>query len=217
MTLGPRVGFTSWVYGLLVYYAISLFVCFRARSPLSAHLTPYNVKEPPLKLSPRVAKDNVVSHEAEIETSDGNGRENNRVKTTDKVTNETDAKQKIVPHEILKDASPSLVENILENQKKEEALLEEQHEFLQAKLAHNYVDALSSSQERTRDSGIVNGGVTLKKDVQNSGIPVKFSQDKRQTVQVSPVGVYDLSAPEIVPSYSTVYLEGISGKSRRNC
>ncbi|XP_044177676.1 uncharacterized protein LOC114950772 isoform X4 [Acropora millepora] len=193
-------------------------VATRARSPLSAHLTPYNVKEPPLKLSPRVAKDNVVSHEAEIETSDGNGRENNRVKTRDKVTNKTDAKQKIVPHEILKDASPSLIENILENQKKEEALLEEQHEFLQAKLAHdydNYVDALSSSQERTRDSGIVNGGVTLKKDVQNSGIPVKFSQDKRETVQVSPVGVYDLSAPEIVPSYSTVYLEGISANGHR--
>ncbi|KAK2563602.1 IQ domain-containing protein M [Acropora cervicornis] len=186
-------------------------VATRARSPLSAHFTPYNVKEPPLKLSPRVAKDNVVSQEAEIETSDGNGRENNRVNTRDKVTNKTDAKQKIVPHEILKDASPSLIENILENQKKEEALLEEQHEFLQAKLAHdydNYVDALSLSQERTRDSGIVNSGVTLKKDVQNSGIPVKFSQDKRETVQVSPVGVYDLSAPEIVPSYSTQMVTG---------
>lgn len=85
------------------------------------------------------------------------------------------AEVSIVLHEILKDASPSLIENILENQKKEEALLEEQHEFLQAKLAHdydNYVDALSLSQERTRDSGIVNSGVTLKKDVQNSGIPM---------------------------------------------
>lgn len=169
-----------------------------------------------MKLSPRVAKDNVVPDEAEVETSDGNARENDSVKTSDEVTNKTGSKQKIVPHEIPKDASPSLIENILENQKQEEALLEEQHTFLQTKLAHdydNYVDALSSSQERKLDSRIVNGGVTFKKDVQNSGIPEKFSQDNRETVQVSPVSAYDLSAPEVVPSYSIMYLEGISGKS----
>lgn len=172
----------------------------RTRSPLSAQFSPDIVKEPSVKLSSRVAKDKVIPHETirEVETSGRNAE----------ITDNTDSGEKLTPHELLKDASPSEMEEILENQKKEEALLEEQHELLQKKLLHdydNYVSELGSSQQKKLDVEIVNGTVTLMNDAEKSWEPVQQAQESRKTVQASPVGTYDLSTSDVIPSYSIMY------------
>ena len=184
---------------------IHSFVCSRTRSPLSAQFSPDIVKEPSVKLSSRVAKDKVIPHETirEVETSGRNAE----------ISDNTDSGEKLTPHELLKDASPSEMEEILENQKKEEALLEEQHELLQKKLLHdydNYVSELGSSQQKKLDVEIVNGTVTLMNDAEKSWESVQQAQESRKTVQASPVGTYDLSTSDVIPSYSIMYSPGES-------
>ena len=110
-------------------------------------------------------------------------------------------------HTIPKDATPSQLEEILKHQKKEEELLEEQHELLQKKLLHDYdhyVKDLSPAQEKQVDIEIVNGDVNAKRAVP--------AQDSKKTVQPAPVGTYDLSAPEVIPSYSIMYSGSNAGK-----
>ena len=110
-------------------------------------------------------------------------------------------------HTIPKEATPSQLEEILKHQKKEEELLEEQHELLQKKLLHDYdhyVKDLSSAQEKQVDLEIVNGDVNVKR--------ADPAQDSRKTVQPSPVGTYDLSASEVIPSYSIMYSGSNTGK-----
>ena len=111
-------------------------------------------------------------------------------------------------HVIPKDATPSQLEEILKHQKKEEELLEEQHDLLQKKLLHDYdhyVKDLGSAQEKQVDLEIVDGDVNVKRSAP--------AQDSRKTVQPAPVGTYDLSAPEIIPSYSLMYSGSNTGKS----
>ena len=111
-------------------------------------------------------------------------------------------------HTIPKEATPSQLEEILKHQKREEELLEEQHELLQKKLLHgydHYVKDLSSAQEKQVDLEIVNGDVNAKRAVP--------AQDSRKTVQPAPVGTYDLSAPEVIPSYSVMYSGSNTGKT----
>ena len=108
---------------------------------------------------------------------------------------------------IPKGATPSELDQILKTQKKEEELLEEQHELLQKKLLHDYdgyIRDLGSSQEKKVDLEIVSGDVALKKDIRDSRKPVQHAHDSRITVQAASVGTYDLSAPEIIPSYSII-------------
>ena len=106
-----------------------------------------------------------------------------------------------------KNATPSQLEEILKHQKKEEELLGEQHELLQKKLLHDYdsyIKDLGSAQEKQVDLEIVNGDLNVKK----SSTP----QEGRKTMKPAPVGTYDLSAPEIIPSYSMMYSGSSPGK-----
>ena len=110
-------------------------------------------------------------------------------------------------HATPKEATPLQLEEILKHQKKEEELLKEQHELLQKKLLHDhdhYVKDLSSAQEKQVDLEIVNGDVNAKRAVP--------AQDSKKTVQPAPVGTYDLSAPEVIPSYSIMYSGPNTGK-----
>ena len=130
--------------------------------------------------------------------------------------NGTDSTKKPAPHVIPNDATSSELEQILNNQKKEEELLEEQHELLQKKLLHDYdhyIQDIGSSQEKKVDLEIVNGDVALKKGAQENRKPVQHTQDNRKTVQAAPVGTYDLSAPDIIPTYSIMYSGSSTGKS----
>lgn len=130
--------------------------------------------------------------------------------------NGTNEEKKSTPHSVPKDATPSELEEILKHQKKEEALLEEQHELLQKKLLHDYdhyIRDLGPAQEKKVDLKIVNGAVTLSKGAQDSKKPVQPAQDSRKTVQPTPVGTYDLFAPEVIPSYSVMYSGPKNGKS----
>ncbi|KAJ7357657.1 hypothetical protein OS493_023788 [Desmophyllum pertusum] len=173
----------------------------RTKSPLSAHFTPDIVKEPSVKLVSGVVKDR-TSHPT-IEETDTNSEHDDIHPTVNGTEMEKKSTQRATP----KDATPSQLEEILKHQKKEEELLEEQHELLQKKLLHDYdhyIKDLGSAQEKQVDVEIVDGDVNVKKSV--------ATQDSRKIVQPSPVGTYDLSAPEIVPSYSIMY----SGPSTAN-
>lgn len=126
---------------------------------------------------------------------------------THPTVNGTEMEKKSTQRATPKDATPSQLEEILKHQKKEEELLEEQHELLQKKLLHDYdhyIKDLGSAQEKQFDLEIVDGDVNVKKSV--------ATQDSRKIVQPSPVGTYDLSAPEIVPSYSIMYSGPSIGK-----
>ncbi|XP_078369335.1 uncharacterized protein LOC144653259 isoform X1 [Oculina patagonica] len=179
----------------------------RTKSPLSAHFTPDIVKEPSVKLASGVMKDrNGYTTIEETEMNSENGDSRNEEKTHSAV-NGTETGKKLTLRPIPKDATPSQLEEILKHQKKEEELLEEQHELLQKKLLHDYdhyVKDLGSAQEKQVDLEIVDGDVNVK-----TALP---AQDSKKTVQPAPVGTYDLSAPEIIPSYSIMY----SGSSTAN-
>ena len=192
-------------------------MCSRTKSLLSAHFTPDIVKDPSVKVYSRIAKDKVIHHETieEADMSDEHD-EGKKEEENSSALNGTDSAKKSAPHVIPKDATSSELEQILNNQKKEEELLEEQHELLQKKLLHdydNYIRDMGSSQEKKVDLEMVNGDVTLKKGEQESRIPVQHTQDSRETVQAAPVGTYDLSAPEIIPTYSIMYSGSSTGKS----
>ena len=185
---------------------------------MSAHFTPDIVKDPSVKLSSRVAKDKSVVHETieEADMNDEHDEGRTEQENSSSALNGTDSAKNSAPHVIPKDATSSELEQILKNQKKEEGLLEEQHELLQKKLLHdydNYIQDMGSSQEKKVDLEIVNGDVTLKKGAQESRKPVQHTHDSRMTVQAAPVGTYDLSAPEIIPTYSMMYSGSSTGKS----
>ena len=136
-----------------------------------------------------------------------NGDSRNEEKTHSAV-NGTEMGKKSTQHVIPKDATPSQLEEILKHQKKEEELLEEQHDLLQKKLLHDYdhyVKDLGSAQEKQVDLEIVDGDVNVKRSAP--------AQDSRKTVQPTPVWTYDLSASEIIPSYSLMYSGSNTGKS----
>ena len=212
----------KYMYLSLILLLCSTFVFSRIKSPLSAHFTPDIVKEPSVKLSsPRVAKDR-NSHQETIEEAEMNDENDvNRKENIQSTINGTDEEKKPTPHAIPKYVTPSELEHILKNQKKEEELLEEQHELLQKKLLHDYdhyVRDLGSAQDKKVDLEIVNGDVSLKKGAQDSRKPVQPAQDSRKSVQPAPVGTYDLSASEIIPSYSIMYSGSNTGKSvSRQC
>ena len=118
--------------------------------------------------------------------------------------NGTEATSKPTPYNLPNGASPSQLEGTIQHQKKEEQLLEEQHELLQKKLLHDYdhyIRDLGSAQEKKVDLEMVNGDVALK----DNRKPVQPSQDSKKTVQPAPVGTYDLFSPEVIPSYSIMY------------
>lgn len=168
---------------------------------MSAHFSPGVAKEPSVKLSPRVAKDKTIE---EAEVNDGNAGDM-QAGINHSAVSGTNSETKLGVPAIPKGATPSELDQILKTQKKEEELLEEQHELLQKKLLHDYdgyIRDLGSSLEKKVDLEIVSGDVALKKDIQDSTKPVQHAQDSRMTVQAAPVGTYDLSAPEIIPSYS---------------
>lgn len=154
-----------------------------------------------MKLVSGVVKDR-TSHPT-IEETDTNSEHDDIHPTVNGTEMEKKSTQRATP----KDATPSQLEQILKHQKKEEELLEEQHELLQKKLLHDYdhyIKDLGSAQEKQVDVEIVDGDVNVKKSV--------ATQDSRKIVQPSPVGTYDLSAPEIVPSYSIMYSGPSTGK-----
>ena len=162
-----------------------------------------------MKLASGVVKDR--SSYPTIEKTEMNGGETddpgNEEKTKSTV-NGTETGQKSTQRQATpKDATPSQLEEILKHQKKEEQLLQEQHELLQKKLLHDYdhyIKDLSSVQEKQVDLEIVNGDVNVKKAVP--------AQDSRKTVQPAPVGTYDLSASEVIPSYSIMFSGSNTGK-----
>lgn len=160
-----------------------------------------------MKLASGVEKDR--SSHPTIEQTEMNGENDdgrNEEKTNSTVSG-TEMGKKSTQHAIPKDATPSQLEEILKHQKKEEELLEEQHELLQKKLLHDYdhyIKDLSSAQEKQVDLEIVNGDVNVKRAAP--------AQDSRKTVQPAPVGTYDLSAPEVIPSYSIMYSGSNTGK-----
>ena len=163
-----------------------------------------------MKLASGVVKDRnsyPTIGETEMNSESDNGE--NEEKTSSAVSG-TEAVKMLTQrhaHTIPKDATPSELEEILKYQKKEEELLEEQHELLQKKLLHgydHYIKDLSSAQEKQVDLEIVNGDVNAK-----TAVP---AQDSKKTVQPVPVGTYDLSAPEVIPSYSIMYSGSNTGK-----
>ena len=172
---------------------------------MSAHFAPDIVKEPSVKLTSRVSKDKIVHHETieEKEMNDENNSHSKQEKSQSAV-NGTEATSKPTPYNLPNGASPSQLEGIIQHQKKEEQLLEEQHELLQKKLLHNYdhyIRDLGSAKEKKVDLEMVNGDVALK----DNRKPVQPSQDSRKAVQPAPVGTYDLFSSEVIPSYSIMY------------
>ena len=150
----------------------------------------------------------------ETEMNGENDGQSNKEKIQSAV-NGTDVGNKPTPHTIPKDATPSQLEEILQHQKKEEELLEEQHDLLQKKLLHDYDHYIrdpGSVQEKKVDLAIVNGDVTLKNGTQDSRKPVQPAQDSRKIVQPAPVGTYDLFAPEVIPSYNIMFSGSNTGK-----
>ena len=185
---------------LLLFLVLS-----RTKSPLSAHFAPDIVKEPSVKLTSRVSKDKIVHHET-IEEKEMNDEDNSHTKQekSQSAVNGTEVASKPTPYNLPNGASPSQLEGIIQHQKKEEQLLEEQHELLQKKLLHDYdhyIRDLGSAQEKKVDLEMVNGDVALK----DNRKPVQPSQDSKKTVQPAPVGTYDLFSPEVIPSYSIMY------------
>lgn len=159
-----------------------------------------------MKLASGVAKDrSSYPTIEENETTSENG--DSSKEKTQPVVNGMETGKMLAQHNVPRDATPSQLEEILKNQKKEEELLEEQHELLQKKLLHdydNYVKDLGSTQEKQVDIEIVDGDVNVKRAAP--------AQDSRKTVQPAPVGTYDLSAPEIIPSYSVMFSGTGAGK-----
>ena len=163
-----------------------------------------------MKLASGVVKDrNGYPSIEETEMSSESDNGGNEEKTNSAV-NGTETGKKLTQHHahtIPKDATPSQLEEILKHQKKEEELLEEQHELLQKKLLHDYdhyIKDLSPAQEKQVDLEIVKGDLNAKRAVP--------AQDSKKTVQPAPVGTYDLSAPEVIPSYSIMYSGSNTGK-----
>lgn len=184
---------------------LSFLVLSRTKSPLTAHFAPDIVTEPSVKLTSRVSKDKIVHHET-IEEKEVNDEDNSHSKQekSQSAVNGTEVASKPTPYNLPNGASPSQLEGIIQHQKKEEQLLEEQHELLQKKLLHDYdhyIRDLGSAQEKKVDLEMVNGDVALK----DNRKPVQPSQDSRKAVQPAPVGTYDLFAPEVIPSYSIMY------------
>lgn len=184
---------------------LSFLVLSRTKSPLTAHFAPDIVTEPSVKLTSRVSKDKIVHHET-IDEKEKNDEDNSHSKQekSQSAVNGTEVASKPTPYNLPNGASPSQLEGIIQHQKKEEQLLEEQHELLQKKLLHDYdhyIRDLGSAQEKKVDLEMVNGDVALK----DNRKPVQPSQDSRKAVQPAPVGTYDLFAPEVIPSYSIMY------------
>ena len=165
-----------------------------------------------MKLASGVVKDRssyATIEETEMNSESDNGR--NEEKKTNSAVSGTETGKTLTQHPahtIPKDATPSQLEVILKHQKKEEELLEEQHDLLQKKLLHDYdhyVKDLSPAQEKQVDLEMVNGDVNAKR--------AGPAQDSKKTVQPAPVGTYDLSAPEVIPSYSIMYSASNTGKA----
>ena len=163
-----------------------------------------------MKLASGVVKDRnsyPTIDETEMNSESDNGENDEK---TNSAVSGTETVKKLTQrhaHTIPKDATPSELEEILKHQKKEEELLEEQHELLQKKLLHgydHYIKDLSSAQGKQVDLEIVNGDVNAK-----TAVP---AQDSKKAVQPAPVGTYDLSAPEVIPSYSIMYSGSNTGK-----
>ena len=158
------------------------------------------VKEPSVKLASGVVKDRSSCPTTEATQMNGITDDRGNEKTKSAV-NGTETEQKSAHHQVIpKEATPSQLDEILKHQKKEEKLLEEQHDLLEKKLLHDYdhyIKDLNSAQEKQVDLEIVNGDVNTKRAVP--------AQDSRKTVQPVPVGTYDLSASEVIPSYSIMY------------
>lgn len=166
----------------------------RTKSPLTAHYTPDIVKEPSVKLASGIVRDR--SNYPAIEEA-GMNSEDKTNSNNEKTSPPVNCSEKDV---IPKNSTPMQLEEILEHQKKEEKLLEEQHELLQKKLLHdydNYIKDLGAAQEKQVDLEIVNGDLSVKKR--------STPQEERKTMKPTPVGTYDLSEPEVIPSYSIMY------------
>ena len=173
----------------------------RTKSPLSAHFTPEAVKEPTMKLSSKVSSsyESTVGMEtstdsAEVTSTAGSQLGVNETKNGEK------SKQRMVP----KDATPSDLAEILKQQANEMKLLDEQHDLLQKKLLYDYDQYIQDVGTRDKRVGleIVNGQLST----------TRSGQESRETVHPSPVGTYDLSNPEIIPSYSRVYSQRTMGE-----
>lgn len=160
-----------------------------------------------MKLASGVVKDRSSYPTIEENETPSENGDRSKQEKTHPVVNGMEKGKKSAPHNVPKDATPSQLEEILKNQKKEEELLEEQHELLQRKLLHdydNYVKDLGSAQEKQFDLEVVDGDVNVKRAAP--------AQDSRKTVQPAPVGTYDLSASEIIPSYSIMFPGTGTGK-----
>lgn len=159
------------------------------------------VKEPSVKLASGVVKDRSSCPTTEETQMNGITDDRGNEEKTKSAVNGTETEQKSAHHQVIpKEATPSQLDEILKHQKKEEKLLEEQHDLLEKKLLHDYdhyIKDLNSAQEKQVDLEIVNGDVNTKRPVP--------AQDSRKTVQPVPVGTYDLSATEVIPSYSIMY------------
>ena len=174
----------------------------RSKSPISVQFVPDIVKEPSVKALTQVAKqtEKQASHSSEIE------RRDTRKSSIEGVTvqiNNTDSADNISGvHEEkvdLQGASAEDLKRLIEQQNREEELLQEQQDLLQKKLLRDhdqYVkDCVMKEKEQEARVEMVNGQVCVTRD----------DGSHKPPLHVAPVGTYDLATPEVIPSYSRVY------------
>ena len=167
----------------------------RSKSPqVSLDFSPQPAKDPPVKLSIRVPKEN----ESKWNTSRYD--ENDAKEDQDDGRDSPYLPSKLPASQPISDnPTSSQLEHILKNQKREESLLEEQHSLLQTKLLHEYDryarECATMEKERKAKVEMVEGNVALN---MNGG-------QHESLVHPSTVGTYDLSFPDTIPSYSRMY------------
>ncbi|XP_032219958.2 uncharacterized protein LOC5519268 isoform X2 [Nematostella vectensis] len=180
----------------------------RAKSPqLSVDFAP--ITESSVKLNVRLPQTSDSSHQNAGQALTGNGNANG-AKENGRHQNGHDSGSGSPPENQAPDdlpaklpnqsplpnnASASEIQRILENQRREEELLEEQHSLLQKRLLHEYDryarDCSKLDRERTASVEMVSGELAVNLN--------------GRVVHPAPVGTYDLSSPQIIPSYNRVY------------
>lgn len=181
----------------------------RSKSPLSVHFTPAILKEPTVKVDIRLPKqtDQPVDNNG-AEQGNSKSPTSDEPKECEQLSENTHDTQSTTDrssqhYTVSPSATPPEIEKILKQQRREEELLQEQHNLLQTKLLHQYdryiQDTNTSRNEPQAKLEIVNGQVTV-------------STNERDSTHPSLVTSYDLSAPEIIPNYSHVHSSVIQGE-----
>ncbi|XP_031551297.1 uncharacterized protein LOC116288619 isoform X2 [Actinia tenebrosa] len=184
-------------------------VPFRCKSPqLSVDFSPQPAKEPAVKLSVRMPKEKDDKNDNRLKTSC------RQDKNVDKEDQKEEREYPELPSKlqtsqpIPENPTSSQLEHILKNQKREEGLLEEQHNLLQTKLLHEYDryarECAAMEKERKAKVEMMDGHVALNMNGGQHG----------QLVHPSTVGTYDLSYPDTIPSYNRTFSKPKEAHSR---